>query len=116
MVLKSIRDNNSLMHGIAEDSVQQASAIDEVVVAVRQMDEMTQHNAALVEETNAAIEQTEAQANELDRIVDVFTIEDSGRQTVPKARRTAATPPAPERTGIRGLQDKVRKAAKSYLS
>jgi methyl-accepting chemotaxis protein len=36
---------------------------------------MTQHNAALVEETNAAIEQTEAQASELDRIVDVFTIE-----------------------------------------
>jgi len=42
---------------------------------VRQLDEMTQHNAALVEETNAAIEQTEAQANELDRIVDVFTLD-----------------------------------------
>ncbi len=27
---------------------------------MRQMDEMTQHNAALVEETNAAIEQTES--------------------------------------------------------
>ena len=35
---------------------------------------MTQHNAALVEETNAAIEQTEAQAGELDRIVDVFAV------------------------------------------
>ena len=35
---------------------------------------MTQHNAALVEETNAAIEQTEAQASELDQIVDVFTL------------------------------------------
>jgi methyl-accepting chemotaxis protein len=37
---------------------------------------MTQHNAALVEETNAAIEQTEAQATHLDRIVDVFTLEE----------------------------------------
>jgi methyl-accepting chemotaxis protein len=36
------------------------------------MDEMTQHNAALVEETNASIERTEEQAVELDRIVDVF--------------------------------------------
>ncbi len=36
---------------------------------------MTQHNAALVEETNAAIEQTEAQASELDRIVDVFALD-----------------------------------------
>ena len=37
---------------------------------------MTQHNAALVEQTNAAIEQTEAQANELDRIVEVFALDD----------------------------------------
>jgi len=41
---------------------------------VRQIDEMTQHNAALVEETNAAIEQTEGQAQQLDRIVDVFVV------------------------------------------
>ncbi len=52
-------------------------AIDEVNIAVRQMDEMTQHNAALVEETNAAIEQTDSQVDELDRIVDVFKIEDA---------------------------------------
>ena len=41
---------------------------------MRQLDEMTQHNAALVEETNAVIEQTEAQASELDRVVAVFTV------------------------------------------
>jgi methyl-accepting chemotaxis protein len=35
---------------------------------------MTQHNAALVEQTNAAIEQTEGQAQTLDAIVDVFTL------------------------------------------
>jgi methyl-accepting chemotaxis protein len=40
------------------------------------MDEMTQHNAALVEETNASIERTEEQATELDRIVEVFRLED----------------------------------------
>jgi methyl-accepting chemotaxis protein len=52
------------------------------------MDEITQHNAALVEQTNAAIEQTEAQAGELDRIVAVFTIDDTAAQT--KNRRQAA--------------------------
>ncbi len=70
------------------------------------MDEMTQHNAALVEETNAAIEQTEAQATELDRIVEVFRVGDA-------APVRAAEAPA---KGIRALQDKVRTAAKSYLS
>ena len=43
------------------------------------MDEMTQHNAALVEETNAAIEQTEAQASELDDIIDVFHLDEDGK-------------------------------------
>jgi methyl-accepting chemotaxis protein len=50
---------------------------------VRQIDEMTQHNAALVEETNAAIEQTEGQANELDRIVDVFIVDAAARRPAP---------------------------------
>jgi methyl-accepting chemotaxis protein len=36
------------------------------------MDEMTQHNAALVEQTNAAIEQTEAQAADLNGVVAAF--------------------------------------------
>jgi methyl-accepting chemotaxis protein len=57
-------------------------------VAVRTLDEMTQHNAALVEETNAAIEQTEARAAELDRIVDVFTVEDAA--PAPVASRAGA--------------------------
>ena len=54
---------------------EQASSIDEVNAAVRQLDEMTQHNAALVEEINAAIEQTEAQAGEVDGIAEIFTID-----------------------------------------
>jgi methyl-accepting chemotaxis protein len=73
----AVRENNALLLDIAAASKEQASAIEEVAIAVRLMDEMTQHNAALVEETNAAIEQTEAQASELDRIVDVFTLEEA---------------------------------------
>ncbi|MGB3335892.1 MAG: methyl-accepting chemotaxis protein, partial [Devosia sp.] len=73
-VQEAIRANATLLDGIAKASREQASSIDEVNVAIRHLDEMTQHNAALVEETNAAIEQTEAQANELDRVIGVFTI------------------------------------------
>jgi len=105
-MLVAARSSNELMDSIARASQEQASAIEEVNAAVRTMDEMTQHNAALVEETNAAIEQTEAQATELDRIVEVFRIGDA-------APVRAMEPPA---KGIRALQDKVRVAAKSYLS
>jgi len=84
------RTNLELLEGISRESRSQASAIDEVNVAVRQLDEMTQHNAALVEQTNAAIEQTEAQASELDRVVTVFTVSDAGGTSVePPARRSA---------------------------
>ena len=87
-MLEAARTNNALMEGIARASREQASAIEEVNAAVRQMDEMTQHNAALVEETNAAIEQTEGQASELDRIVDVFQIEDEEvRKDAPPSAR-----------------------------
>ena len=73
-LLQTVDAFAGLMKEIARESSEQASAIGEVNTAVRQMDEMTQHNAALVEETNAAIEQTESQASDLDRIVDVFTL------------------------------------------
>ncbi|HTN63262.1 MAG TPA: methyl-accepting chemotaxis protein, partial [Devosia sp.] len=73
-ILAGAQESSGLIDSIAMASKEQSSALEEVLVAVRQMDEMTQHNAALVEETNAAIEQTEAQANELDGIVDVFKL------------------------------------------
>ena len=92
--------------GQARASREQASAIDEVNTAVRQMDEMTQHNAALVEETNAAIEQTESQAVELDRIVSVFVIDghDAGRSADHIAQGK----------GIRALQARVTSAAEAF--
>lgn len=74
-MLGAVNENATLMADIFAASREQSHSIDSVGTAVRQMNEMTQHNAALVEETNAAIEQTEGQASELDQIVDLFTIE-----------------------------------------
>jgi methyl-accepting chemotaxis protein len=107
-MLAAARRSNALMAAIADDSRQQAGSIDEVNAAVRQLDEMTQHNAALVEEMNAAIEQTEAQAGEVDGIADIFTI--SG---APQAKAAPTVAPA---RGIKGLQERVKTAASSYLS
>jgi methyl-accepting chemotaxis protein len=104
-MLAGARRNHELLSGIARESREQAAAIDEVNVAVRTLDEMTQHNAALVEETNAAIEQTEAQAAELDKIVDIFTI----AETAERAPRAVPRDP-------KTVKDRVRHAAKSYLS
>ena len=105
-ILNAVRENAQLMEGISMQSREQAGSIEEINVAVRQMDEMIQHNAALVEETNAAIEQTESQASHLDEIVAVFRLAEEDPvaeerpapvvRAVPKARPSA--PPAPTRS------------------
>ena len=108
-MLEAIRENTQSLEAIARDSAEQATSIEEVTSAVRTMDEMTQHNAALVEQTNAAIEQTEAQATELDRIVDIFAVEQSGADEY--------APPAPRREPAPVHQSKAApRAAKAYLS
>jgi methyl-accepting chemotaxis protein len=108
-MLEAMRGNHSLLQSIAFESREQATAIAEVNTAVRQMDEMTQHNAALVEETNAAIEQTEAQAVELDQVVDIFQ---TGQSVVPV---TVKPVPAARSMGSRA-KPVVRQAAKTYLT
>jgi methyl-accepting chemotaxis protein len=110
-MLEAAHENSVLIDGIAEEGRMQASAIEEVSSAVRQLDEMTQHNAALVEETNAAIEQTESQASALDRIVEVFTIDETLHVVTPTASAVAQKPRS---DSIKGLQEQVRRAAKTY--
>lgn len=89
-MMTGAEESASLVERIAGASREQSGSIEEVNVAVRQLDEMTQHNAALVEETNAAIEQTEGQAGELDRIVDVFKVE--GGEAAPSRRERPIRP------------------------
>lgn len=80
-MVEGARENGVFVKEIAQVNREQATAIGEVMTSVRQMDEMTQHNAALVEETNAAIGQTEREATELDAIVDVFVIDERANQS-----------------------------------
>lgn len=102
---ESAGENLVLIEAIIAASREQAAAIAEVSAAVRQMDEMTQHNAALVEETNAAIEQTEGQASELDRIVDIFAVQSN----------EAEPPPVKFDHDARARRNKAGAAARAYL-
>jgi methyl-accepting chemotaxis protein len=98
-ILKAVTENSALMKGISASSQEQSASLREVNIAVRQMDEMTQHNAALVEETNAAIEQTNAQVTKLDEIVGTF-------RTGAEAQTYAETP-------VRRLQRKAASAGRT---
>jgi len=115
-MLEAARANNELMVSIADKSKSQASSIEQINTAVREMDETTQHNAALVEETNAAIEQTESQAAELDRIVDVFVTQNGGQRRLPVGANNEVPKELPPENGIKDIQKRATTAAKSYLS
>ncbi|RYE11232.1 MAG: methyl-accepting chemotaxis protein [Hyphomicrobiales bacterium] len=110
-MLEGVRENATLIDGIAQASQEQSIAISQVTGAVRQMDEMTQHNAALVEEINAAIEQTESQATELDQIVDVFVVDGPG-----SAAPGAAAGARMVASSRKGDGAKPRRTLKSWLT
>ncbi|MEN5040388.1 methyl-accepting chemotaxis protein [Stenotrophomonas sp. TWI1149] len=67
---------NQLMSDIAAATKEQAAGIEQVNQVVVQMDQVTQQNAALVEEATAASRALEQQAHALTESVAVFTLED----------------------------------------
>jgi methyl-accepting chemotaxis protein len=76
-IVASVKRVTDMISDIAEASVEQSSGIEQVNKAVTQMDEMTQQNAALVEEASAAGESMAEQANDMRRLLNFFTIDDS---------------------------------------
>ena len=80
----------ALISEIASASTEQASALDEINSAVASMDEMTQKNAALVEETTAAAQSMSGQAGDLTTLVGFFQLAGGTRTPVRQAPRTPA--------------------------
>jgi methyl-accepting chemotaxis protein len=76
-VVTSIKRVNDIMSEIAAASAEQATGIDEVGKAITQMDEVTQQNAALVEEAAAAAESLQSQAVQLTERVASFKMDNS---------------------------------------
>jgi methyl-accepting chemotaxis protein len=77
-VVASIQEVSHLMSLVTSASDEQRSGIDQVVQAVTQLDQTTQQNAALVEESAAATTAMSQQAEELARAVARFKLEASG--------------------------------------
>jgi len=73
-ILTAIQRVTDINAEITAASDEQASGIESISVAVNQMDEMTQQNAALVEEAAAAAESQQSQADELNILVSRFKL------------------------------------------
>jgi methyl-accepting chemotaxis protein len=73
-ILASVRKVSDLMGEIAAASEEQSKGIEQVNSAVVQMDQVTQQNAALVEQASAAALSLKEQAGQLDNAVSVFRV------------------------------------------
>ncbi|GAB3432707.1 methyl-accepting chemotaxis protein [Massilia solisilvae] len=85
-IVASVRQVNEIIERISAASTEQADGIAEVNRAVGQMDDMTQQNAALVEQAAAAAESLHEQSVNLSEAVAIFKIDGA----------PAAAPPAAE--------------------
>jgi len=106
-IVSSIRGVTVMMSEISAASAEQTAGIEQVNMAIGQMDDVTQQNAALVEEAAAAAESLEEQAQSLSDTVAQFKVEGYVRQTrstTPQVRSMAASPQktaAPARAAIK---------------
>ncbi|MDQ0466472.1 methyl-accepting chemotaxis protein [Caulobacter ginsengisoli] len=103
---ESLRRIVSQVTGISDLVVEMAAAIEEqstalaeVNSAVNQMDQTTQQNAAMVEESTAASHGLAQEADQLARLVSRFRIGDAPAAATPEPVRT---PPAPRRAASGG--------------
>jgi len=72
---------NALVAGIAGSSREQFSSLSEVNRAINEMDQVTQQNAAMVEQTTAASHELTGEAAELGRLIDGFRTVEAGVST-----------------------------------
>ncbi len=85
-VVASIHRVTSIVTEIMGATDEQASGIDQIHRAITQMDEVTQQNAALVEEAAAAAESMREQSNRLVGVVSVFKLADHAMSGAPAPR------------------------------
>ena len=89
-IVVSVRRVTDIMNEISESSQDQSHGIDQINQAMNQMDQVTQQNAALVEEAAAAAQALQAQAQVLVRAVSVFRLQDDDDLTTGSTGHSAA--------------------------
>ncbi len=85
-ILRAVTEVTTIMKEIASASSEQSKGISQVGLAITQMDNVTQQNAALVEEVSAAAAALERQTEELQRSVQQFRLssEEQHKAAAPK--------------------------------
>jgi methyl-accepting chemotaxis protein len=90
-IVESVKRVTDIMSEIAAASQEQHAGIEHVNQAISQMDQVTQQNAALVEEAAAAAESLQDQAGNLAQVISAFKLD--GGQADAESSAAMSTPP-----------------------
>lgn len=93
-VLVSVQRVTDIMGEIATTTSEQAAGITQINLAITEMDNVTQQNAALVEEASAAAQALQHQADKLRQAVSIFRLDAISTPALPTASPRALTRPA----------------------
>ncbi|WGG52724.1 methyl-accepting chemotaxis protein [Rugamonas sp. DEMB1] len=116
-IVASVKRVTDIMGDISMATQEQSAGIDQINVAVSQMDNVTQQNAALVEQAAAAAASLQEQAGGLAEVVSVFRIDSAAaaRPAAPivvAARRPLGSPAKPAKS----IKPTLRLAATSKVA
>jgi methyl-accepting chemotaxis protein len=113
-IVVRVKKVTDVMAEIASSSREQASGIEQVNKAITMMDDVTQQNAALVEEASAAAQALTEQASSLMQLIARYRVEETGSEDAPRSAlrpAVAAAPALERRAANRPLTGKKRPAA-----
>jgi methyl-accepting chemotaxis protein len=90
-IVSSVKKVSDIVAEIAAASREQSTGIEQVNKAVMQMDELTQQNAALVEQATAASQAMAQQARDLDALLTRYEVSEAQQLAVRNPRHDART-------------------------
>jgi len=113
-VVTAVSNVTDIMSKIANASIEQSSGMEQIYIAINQIDLVTQQNSALVEEAARASESLEQQTQHMDNLVNVFKVSPLSQEAlsqqepikknylkIEKRKRSALSPNGEERRKIR---------------
>jgi methyl-accepting chemotaxis protein len=96
-IVESVKRVTDVMSEISAASHEQTQGLDQINIAISQMDNVTQQNAALVEQAAAAAATLEEQAGNLSQVVSIFKLSGDQQRAAlpaPKSLKASAKPAA----------------------
>lgn len=102
-IVSGVKRAAEIMREITAASQEQSAGIEQVNQAVIQMDDVTQQNAALVEQAAASAESMKNEAVALTELVNAFTLVRGNKQRAQSASPAAASVPRPANDRIKRI-------------